>query len=150
MKRLIVLPLLLVCACASSMSNSETLEAGPGSEIGINVVDANLPALFREDDAAMATVKVEVSNNSDSDVTIRSVEVLPRDVGNTVRLDSGSRTVNHVLAEGKDAQFEISMLAHRSSLIARGDAGAALRVRVLVHLEGDRSYYAEFGLPAPL
>ncbi|HET7434418.1 MAG TPA: hypothetical protein VFN10_06850 [Thermoanaerobaculia bacterium] len=152
MKRLLrTLPLLLLMACSSSgFSDAQLLPAD--SEVQLEIVGTDFPMLTRADERAPATVQIEVTNNSDADITIKTIRVEPqmsmRD--DTNQIDAGSISVNAVVGEGKDARFRVSMMVQRTSSMTAGGYRGDISLRVVAYLDDGRAYYAEFSVPSQL
>lgn len=102
MKPTLLLALLLT-ACASSNNYERMLPCGPGQDIEVlaGIID---PAAARES-AERVMYIVEVANNSDHDLVVKSIRVDPRT--KIEGLTGAYRQFDQTIEEGKDHRFEI-------------------------------------------
>ena len=152
MKKTAILALLLLMSCASNdgFETGELRQCNVGDPLEIN-------AGFVEQDTipgGRINLTVEVQNNSDSDVTVKSVRVDPQ-VRPEEPLDvqGGARDFGREIAEGESATFEVPMsVSLRGGMMnAPGQRGVSYRVdaAVTVRLETGESYRCRFRLPVP-
>lgn len=136
---------LLFTACASSdgfVDDSSHL-CGPGQPIEIEAgLDIAGGSGFTG--TADVTAHVQLSNNSDEDVVVKSIRIDPQgDSQSPLQLDGGGITVNRELEEGKSEQFEVSLTARtRTDRRAVGPTSLAFSVTVIL-ADGD-SYRCPF------
>ncbi|MFL6245912.1 MAG: hypothetical protein ACJ74H_07810 [Thermoanaerobaculia bacterium] len=152
MKRaLTLLSLILIAACASNdgfMQNNVN-NCGPGAEVGIEAGWDN-SASGMENGPIRRTMLVQVSNNSDHEITVKRIYIDPLTMNADSRweLERGAADPNKVVAEGDASTFEIPMTVKRrldptSSM--QTTSGVELTVTVL--LEPEQTYRCRFGVP---
>jgi hypothetical protein len=155
MKRALTLTslLLLAAACASNdgFVKNDVNDCAAGSEVTIDAGwDAQAGSSLERGDDRL-TMLVEVSNNSNKEITIKSINVDPMMQMNDdapYELDRGSRTFGKAIAEGEQSTFEIPMVSRRKMQDrSRGVRASAVDVAVTVVLETDQSYRCRFRVP---
>jgi hypothetical protein len=151
MKRALAL-LLLSAACASNdgFISDDVKQCEPGSPVTIEAGWDAQSVGTGERGSDRLTMLVQVSNNSSEDITVKFVRADPLmfDRDTAYELEGGARDVNKVIAEGKDATFEIPMISRRRMQNrAPGVMASEVDVAVTVVLESKESYRCRFRLP---
>ncbi len=151
--------LLVTAACASSNDgfiDQRANNCAPGQPIEI---EAGLDVPGGLDNFGTdATAHVQLSNNSDDDLTVQQIRVEPRinsDIG--YQLDHGSISVNKVLKEAESERYEIPISVRRSGTFMedrRPPVGNARTTTadldVIVLLSDGASYRCRFRVVLPL
>ncbi|HEV7765472.1 MAG TPA: hypothetical protein VGQ76_10755 [Thermoanaerobaculia bacterium] len=155
MKRaLLLLPmLLLIAACASNDGFVDNSSQGcaPGSPIGIEAGWGDSTGANEMGGTRNLTMLVRVSNNSDEDITVKTIRADPMmmERDGHYELERGVRDANEVIAEGKDSTFELPMRLSRRNLSERGGGvrASGVDVNVTVLVEPNVSHRCRFRLP---
>jgi len=152
------LALVLFASCASQdgFIAQDAKRCGPGQDIEIDAGfdPANAPQADRVD--SRVTFMVEVANNSNHEITVKSVRVDPMS-GNRdelYQLQSGSVAFDKVVPEGESSLFEIPMTgSYGGSQFAnpnmRGRGTTGRDVDVTVALADGGSVRCRFRVPVP-
>jgi hypothetical protein len=152
MKRaLTVLSLLLAAGCASNdgFIDNKVQNCGEGSPVTIEVGwDSSSSTEMRVNDVTML---VRVANNSDEDITVKSISVDPMqtDRDAVVAIERGARDFGKLIPEGEDSTFEIPMMVRRSFDNRGRVRASSVDVTVTVSLEPDQSHRCRFRVPMP-
>jgi hypothetical protein len=155
MRKAPLLVLLLATACASSptaVMDERVLECAPGADISVQVgLDLPNARLETRDDSLK--VLVEVSNNSDDEITVKDIGVEQvTNEADVYRVDSGRRTFNVAVAEGDDHVFELPLLGRTlpRAFSNPSSIGGEVSLRVVTTLSNGDSYRCYFSVRAPL
>ncbi|HVR39729.1 MAG TPA: hypothetical protein VMU84_11585, partial [Thermoanaerobaculia bacterium] len=132
---------------SSPLIDKQTIEGGPGQDIGVAVGDLRgTAAPFQEsaiDDALQ--LSVEVSNNSDADIVVKRIAISP--IGSEAyRIDPASQGFNETIAEGEDHLFTLNIRGRQARPL-RPDESSDVTLRVVVTLGNGDSYFYSFGVP---
>jgi hypothetical protein len=150
MKRaLTLLSLVLLAACATNdgFVTNDVQGCGPGTSVGI---EAGWDTQSMDRFGDRLTLLVQVANNSDKEITIKSINAdpMPMQGDSTYEIDRASRTFGKVIAEGEQSTFEIPMMSRRKMQDRSGGVRASgVDVAVTVLVEPDESYRCRFRLP---
>jgi hypothetical protein len=125
------------CASSDGIIDERLLDCGPGQAISI---EAGLDSQFRlhEDGTEdRLDLIVEVSNNSNGDVTVKAIRAEQQHADDaSYRFDSGYRKFDQVIEEGKDFTFHLPLSGRgvfRDPNVQRyGDRGLELVVTVIL------------------
>lgn len=135
---------LLLTGCASSggFVDDSTHLCGTGQPIEI---EAGLQVAGHSGVAgtADAVAHVQVSNNSDEDVVIKSIRIDPQGDSSPLQLSGGGITVNREVKEGESEQFEIPLSAQTRD-DRRSPTSTSLSFAVTVILADGDSYRCPF------
>ena len=144
--RLSLFLLFLFAGCASSTAvmDKRTFRCEPGQDLEIRagVFD---PVAAREGSGPMV-YKVEVANNSHSELTVTYVRIQPTNQQRADGSDVVSRTYDKVILPGKDHVFEIPVndVWVRSPEFSRRLAARRFPFSAIVALSNGDSYHCEF------
>lgn len=110
MKKIALLSILLLFACASSddMTAGRAVDCAPGADLEIRAgIDRGTSALAERTNDL--TFLVEVANNSHHDVTVTSIYIQPRtyEAGRSSGIDSVSKTFDQLVEQGDDHVFRL-------------------------------------------
>ncbi|HYH07210.1 MAG TPA: hypothetical protein VEK11_09165 [Thermoanaerobaculia bacterium] len=150
--------ILLLTACASSNDgfvDQSSHGCAPGNPVEVEA-GLDMPAGI-DSFGNTATAHVQLSNNSDDDVTVKSIRVDPR-INAQVRyqLDNGYLDVNQVLKEAESEQYEIPLTVRRNSPTMADDPRrtdgrtTSADLAVTVVLSNGEAYRCQFRVPVPL
>ncbi|HWW62555.1 MAG TPA: hypothetical protein VN181_14375 [Thermoanaerobaculia bacterium] len=143
-----MLLLLLLTACSSSgLIDKQAIEGGPGQDIGVALGNFNSRAAAPYDATTedAYTIDIEVSNNSDGDVTVTRIAISPGESG-AYSISSTSQKFDETIAEGEDHLFTLSLRGRQTRRLAPNE-GADVTVRVVVTLSNGDSYFYSFAVP---
>ena len=152
MKRAIaLLSLLLAAACASNdgFVQKEVSSCGPGSSIGIDAGWDQQSSPVQRGQNQM-TLLVQVSNNSDADITVKTVRAdpMPMERDSMYEIQGGAQKVDKTIAEGEDFTFEIPMTTmRRLQERTTGVRSSGVDVAVTVVLDSEEQVRCRFRLP---
>jgi len=159
MKRLALLPLMIVlAACGSSSSfgipNSRTVDDCVHGDVEVRVALTGSGAGMERTEDRL-TFTVEVANNSRQDIIVKAIRVEPLPNQNAqYQLDNSYRSFTETIPENEEHQFELPVAGR---VIRRqqpgqtvGDSSRSLGVAVTVVLEGGDSYRCHFEVPSPV
>jgi hypothetical protein len=147
-----LLSLLLAAACASNdgfVKEKDNI-CGPDSRIGIEAGwDRQASPMESAVDNRM-TLLVRVANNSDEDITVKTVRADPlmaeRDA--MYEIERGAREFDTLIAEGDDSTFEIPMMTRRRLQDrTTGVRASGVDVAVTVVYDSEKSLRCRFRLP---
>jgi hypothetical protein len=153
---LAVVALLLSAACSSggNFVDQRSFDCAPGADIsiaaGMNPTRMGPTEAFDDE----LTLQVEVGNNSNREVIVRSIRVEQsgREESTPYVVDSSFRQFDQVIEAGDDHLFELPMLGRgrRQTTVNRNvtERGVVLSVRVSL-ANGDH-YRCLFQVPSPL
>ncbi|HEX2059173.1 MAG TPA: hypothetical protein VHK90_00385 [Thermoanaerobaculia bacterium] len=143
---------LLFAACASSNDGFIDERASlcqPGQAIEIEAgLDA--PGIGMQGTSFNATAHVQLSNNSDDDVVVKTIRITPTvDRNSPVQLESGYLTVNETLKEGESDQYEVPLTVNTMRGVdpRMRDSSSSVDLDVTVILGNDDSYRCRFRVP---
>lgn len=146
MKR--TLAILLLTACSSSgLIDKQAIEGGPGQDIGVALGGFNGAATGSLDSAIedAFTIDVEVSNNSDHDVTVTRIAINPTGSG-AYSISPTSQKFDETIAEGEDHLFTLNLRGKQLRPLAPNES-SDVTVRVVVTLSNGDSYFYSFAVP---
>lgn len=155
MRRLALLPLLLLAAaCASSSSDfgmPENRVLDCGNEIEVRA-GFQAPGTQLERASERVTAVIEVANNSKRDIVVKWIRVEQIHTDSApYRVENGYRTFNQPIAEAEDHLFELPLNGRGvRDLTGRSLHSDDLLLAVTVSLESGESYRCQFGVRAPL
>jgi hypothetical protein len=152
------LALVLFASCASQdgFIAQDTKRCGPGVDVEINAGfdPSNAPQADRID--SRVTFMVEVANNSDHEITVKTVRVEPM-AGNreeAYQLQGNAVTFDKVVPEGDSSMFEIPLSSSYAgsqfgnpNMRNRGTTGRD--VDVMVSLTSGETVRCRFRVPVP-
>jgi hypothetical protein len=152
MKRaILLLSLVLSAACASNDGFVQKInDCAPGSPITLEAGwETPASSMERAIDDRL-TLLVRVANNSDNDITVKSIHADPMamDRETMYEIDRGARDFNDVIAEGEEKTFEIPMMSRRRMQTrTTGVRASGVDVAVTVSLEPEENVRCRFRLP---
>ena len=147
MRRVCVLPLLLIAACTSSSGlQNNLIEGGPGQAITveINAVD-NSSALRDPDKSRQYSIEVEVGNSSDTVVTVTQISITT-DGSGAFQVYPTVRRFNELIDPRKDHLFQIDLRGRLVRPFAPNEAHTVV-LRVIVTLSNGDAYAYSFEGP---
>jgi hypothetical protein len=148
MRRLAALAVLLLAACKSSDGFAhQTLEAGNGAPIEIELVGAIGPTLFvgGRDTPQQAQFQIRVSNNSDATQVVKRVMVYQHGSA-PIMVDTGYGGFDKAIDPGHDETFTIVCNVTQVSNAREGDVRSVV-IRAEVLLQNGDSYVETFDVP---
>lgn len=151
--------LLSAAACASpdALIDERQMQCGPGEAISIQA-GLNRPGVAMEGTPDNLMLLVEVSNNSNAEVTVKRVraqQVSGTEGDSAYILESVRRDFDVTIEEGKDHVFELPVLG-RPGQSAFSDSrrtqrgGGELALALTVTLSNGDSYLCRFAVPSPV
>lgn len=150
------LALFLLSACSSggNFIDQRALDCGPGADlsilIGMNATHVGSTEAFDDE----LTLQVEIGNNSNRTVTVRSIRVEQsgRTDSTPYVVDSSFREFDQVIEPGDDHLFELPMFGRgrRRAPVSRNEPQSGVVLSVRVSLANGDHYPCRFQLPSPL
>ena len=142
----ILLALILAVGCASSDGFHTATFDGAEGPLTVEFVDFTLQRMgSRPGDAIMGTVSLDITNNSDTDVTVTKIAIAQRGMS-TLRLESPLQAFDRVVEEGTTSRFDVTgRVSLPDAVIDRRDT--VLNIRVDVTLSTHVTYEYEFDVP---
>lgn len=121
------------------------IQIGPGAPVSIELprVQAGSPMAGLD---GQVEISVEVSNNSDTDLTVERVVVFKSGGTSAWTMDRMNWSGHELIDEGESHVFHLKGWGKQTRLLERGEPGAVV-VRVQVGLGNGDTYYGEFELP---
>lgn len=146
MKRTLALVLLLTACSSSGLIDKQAIEGGPGQDIGVALGGfSGVSGIYDSSIEDTFTIDVEVSNNSDRDITVTRIAVSPFG-GSAYSISPTSRGFDETIAEGEDHLFTLSLRGKQLRALAPNESGD-VTVRVVVTLSNGDSYFYSFAVP---
>lgn len=150
MKLALPLSLILLAACATNDGFvNETRGCGPGEPIGIEAGWDTAGSSMERGDNRL-TMLVRVSNNSNKEITVKTVRVDPLTIDRDAmyEIERGSRDVRQTIAEGEESTFEIPMMSrYKMQDRTTGVRASGVDVAVTVLMEPDVIQRCRFRVP---
>jgi hypothetical protein len=145
--------ILLLAGCSSSTDLIETesvLCAEMGNEVSVMLYAAEtdkIPAGIGSDQGV--TLRVEVSNNSDRDIVVKSIVLVPTDPRARIRLNTAYGKFDQVIAEGKDHVFPLRTTGrwHNPDITGRDQPAGSVELESRVTLGNGQTYRCRFEVP---
>ena len=129
-----------------------TMEGGAGAPIEIQVSArmGSQPAFGDMGQMQPIVVVVEVSNNSDADVVVEQIAIVPSASGNgAYRLDPITRSYKELIEPGKEHDFELPTEGRQVRPL-NPDESSTVAVRVAVQLQSGDQYVNDFEVRVPM
>jgi hypothetical protein len=155
----LLLAIFFLTACASSNDGFVDDSAHTCTESGQKIeIEAGLqmPGAGLEQFSANAIAHVQLSNNSDDDVVVKSIRVDPR-LNNAVdyELQQGFLEVNGVLKEAESEQYEIPLMVRDRGAFGddprnRNTRSTTADLSVMVVLANGETYRCQFRVAVPV
>ncbi|HEX9985097.1 MAG TPA: hypothetical protein VGF69_17695 [Thermoanaerobaculia bacterium] len=143
---LLLLPLMAGCASNDGFIEEETIDASAGgSDVTIELVGLEKPLPT----ASELTFLVEVSNNSDADITVTKVVVRPFGNDSVFVIDRAQVGPNEVIEEGKAEVFRVRTRGEERRRMRDNERPTAV-VSVSVSLLGGATYESQFAVEVPV
>jgi hypothetical protein len=145
MKTIALLSLLMLTACASdsALSDNQAFLCGSGQDLEIRagLDKGNEAGQF----AGEVRYLVEIANNSNEDVTVKSIRISPKSDNASATFADAYQTFDQTVEEGKDHVFEIpaNAVGLRSGA-GRPLSGTRLDFLVMVNLSNGDVYRCPF------
>jgi hypothetical protein len=151
--RLAVIPLLLflLAGCASSGGYAEPAlnNCADSSELSVEAY-LNLPKIMMEQTSDALTMVVELGNNSNHDIEVKSIRVEPgRTAQHRYSFESGFITVNEVLKDGEDKRYEIPIRGTAGFRETQMPLDSKIEVVLTVSLADGTTYRCQYDVEAP-
>jgi hypothetical protein len=146
------IPILVLLAAATACSTSggferQTIEGGPGQPIMVELVGASMP-LGSSNNLSVdqpVSIQLEISNDSDRDVTVTSITVQQHSAG-SIQIYSANIKPNDTIAPAKDKSEEIRTSGRQLRPLQRGES-AEIVIRVTVEIDHSDTYVYYFEVP---
>lgn len=146
--------LLTSCASSSDLIDTETVLCSEmGNEVSVMLSRANVESSPTSSMVVMepqVTIDVEVSNNSDREIVVKSIVLVPRnDPRSLFRMNNAYGTFDQAIAEGKDHVFTLRTTGRwQRSINDLGERpSGSVEVETRVKLENGQIYRCGFSLP---
>lgn len=145
--------LLTACGSSSDLIDSETIAcAEMGNEVtvllsGVNVETSPSQSMSVVD--PQVTIDVEVSNNTNREIVVKSIVLRPRNQsGARFELNNAYGKFNETIAEGEEHVFTLRTTGRwRRSITDVIDPSAGVEVETRVELENGQTYRCQFAVP---
>ena len=148
MKNWIVVIVLALTGCSSGMDATNAIEGGPGQDISVAVggIEQSMMPIDREGTRSY-DLQIEVSNNSNSPVTVTRITVGPATgMSQAFAVSRSSAAFNEMIDPGEDHLFDLRLEA-RLVRPFRQDESRSVEFRVMVSLANGESYFYTFEGP---
>jgi hypothetical protein len=148
MKNWLLLLILAVMGCSSGMTAIDAIEGGPGQDISVAVggVEESMMPIDREGSRTY-NLQIEVSNNSNTPVTVTRITVGPATgMPRAFAISRSSATFNEMIDPGEDHLFDVR-LEGRLVRPFQDDESRSVEFRVIVSLANGESYFYTFEGP---
>src|ERR1043166_7071917 len=138
-------------ACSSSgLIDSQAIEGGPGQDIGVALGGSFNSTYAGPYDPSIEDafpIDVEVSNNSDHDITVTRIAASPGE-SRAFSISPTSQKFDETIPEGKDHLFTLTLRGRQVRPLAPNETGEIV-IRVVVTLSNGDSYFYSFAVPVP-
>lgn len=141
-----LLALIFAIGCASSDGFHTATFDGSEGPLDVEFADFTLQRMgSRPGDAILGTVSLDITNNSDTDVTVTKIAIAQRGMS-TLRLETLVQAFDRVVEEGRTSRFDVTgRVSLPDVVIDRRDT--VLNLRVDVTLSTHVTYEYEFDVP---
>jgi hypothetical protein len=153
MRRVLVLSLVFLAACASSdgFVDSETRDCSSGGDMSVDIY-LNMPKVMMEGTHDDMMMMVALGNNSGHDIEVKSIRVEPGFTAQSrYAIENSYREFNKLLAPGEDYNFELPVrgAAGQREITPRAGANDSIEIALSVYLTGGVTYRCKYDLPTP-
>ena len=148
MKNWFVVLILAVMGCTSGTIAMDAIEGGPGQDISVAVggIEQSMMPVDREGTRSY-NLQIEVSNNSNTPVTVTRITVAPATgMSQAFAISRSSAAFNEMIDPGEDHLFDVR-LEGRLARPFRHDESRSVEFRVTVSLANGESYFYTFEGP---
>jgi hypothetical protein len=143
---LLLLPLMAGCASNDGFIEEETIDASAGgSDVSVDIVGLEKPL----PSASELTLLVEVSNNSDADITVTKIVVRPFGNDSVYVIDQAQLGLNKIIEERKAEVFRLRTRGEERRRLRDNERPTAV-VSVSVSLLGGATYASQFAVEVPV
>ncbi|HEX7152875.1 MAG TPA: hypothetical protein VF618_15405 [Thermoanaerobaculia bacterium] len=141
----LLLPLLAGCSTNDGMIMEETFDASTGSDVSVEIVglEEALPTI------GQMTLVVEISNNSDTDITVTKLRLRPFGQDSVYEIDQTAVGLDETIEEGKSKMIRVQVRG-RLRRQPRDNERPVAVVTVSVTLLTGATYVNQFAFEVPI